>query len=454
MADIVEIDPAENVAGKQVSEGWTARIFANHFTGKLLYHDDEGRWYMYDDAIWRRQRKSLGFDRAHQIAVKLAEKALNGKEMQSASWARGVASIASASDAFARPADRWNQESFLCGQPKRTIDLLTGVARLPDPADMISRTLACDAAETDGCPLWLEFLWQATAGDAELILFLQRWCGYCLTGDVREHTLVFIYGDGGNGKSVFVNTITGIVADYAVTAAMDTFTSSAGDKHSTDLAMLAGARLVTASETEEGRMWDEARIKAMTGGDPITARFMRQDFFTYRPQFKLTIIGNHQPILRNVDDALRRRFCMVPFIVKPAKPDTELEAKLKLEWPGILRWMISGCLDWQAHGLPRPESVRVATEEYFADQDLVSQWLEDECDIEVGNSYKWETVGALFSSWSRYAKASSTPAGSQKGFSQKLMRRGLAYKRTNKDRRFEFVQIKRVEDVRFDQNSR
>lgn len=454
MADIVEIDPAENVAGQQVSEGWTARIFANHFAGKLLFHDDEGRWYLYDDAIWRRQRKSLGFDRAHQIAVKLAEKAINGKEMQSSKWAGGVARIAAASETFARGAEMWNQDHFICGQPKMTLDLSAGSAREPHPVDMISRSLACDASEEEGCPLWLEFLWQATAGDTELILFLQRWCGYCLTGDVREHTLVFIYGDGGNGKSVFVNTITGIVADYAVTAAMDTFTSSKGDKHSTDLAMLAGARLVTASETEEGRMWDEARIKAMTGGDPITARFMRQDFFTYRPQFKLTIIGNHQPILRNVDDALRRRFCMVPFTVKPEQPDTELEAKLRLEWPGILRWMINGCLDWQEHGLPRPESVRAATEEYFADQDLISQWLEDECEIDIGNNWKWETVSALFKSWSAYARNAANEPGSQKGFTQKLMRRGLSYKRTKTDRRFEFIKINRPTDVRFDDHSR
>jgi putative DNA primase/helicase len=104
---------------------------------------------------------------------------------------------------------------------------------------------------------------------------------------------VFVYGPGGNGKSVFLNTVTSILKDYAVTSAMETFTVSNGDKHPTDLAMLCGARLVTASETEEGRAWAESRIKQMTGGDPITARFMRRDFFTYTPQFKLIVIGNH-----------------------------------------------------------------------------------------------------------------------------------------------------------------
>ena len=149
-------------------------------------------------------------------------------------------------------------------------------------------------AKTATCPRWLQFLDETTGSDAELVRFLQQWCGYSLTGITREHALVFVFGGGGNGKSVFLNTVTGALADYAVTA-MQTFTASHSDQHPTDLAMLRGARLVTVSETEEGKAWAEARIKQLTGGDPISARFMRQDFFTFTPEFKLTIIGNHKP---------------------------------------------------------------------------------------------------------------------------------------------------------------
>ena len=153
--------------------------------------------------------------------------------------------------------------------------------------------------------------------------------------------------------------------------------------------MLRGARMVTASETEEGRSWAESRIKQMTGGDPITARFMQKDFFTFQPAFKLTIIGNHKPLLRNVDEAARRRFNLVPFNRMPANVDRQLPEKLREEWPGILRWMIEGCLDWQENGLVRPDSVIRATESYFEDQDLLSQWLAEECDAEPGNNYKY-----------------------------------------------------------------
>jgi putative DNA primase/helicase len=220
----------------------------------------------------------------------------------------------------------------------------------------------------------------ATNGDAELIRYLQQIAGYVLTGATSEHVLFFIYGLGGNGKTVFLNTLTAILSEYAQTAAMDTFTASKYDRHPTDLAMLKGARLVTASETEEGRKWAEAKIKQMTGGDPITARFMRRDYFTYQPEFKLVIIGNHKPCLDNVDDAMRRRLNIIPFTNKPSTPDPDLESKLREEWPAILRWMIEGCLDWQQNGFLRPNVVSDATSSYFEDQDLLGQWLNECCE--------------------------------------------------------------------------
>jgi putative DNA primase/helicase len=132
--------------------------------------------------------------------------------------------------------------------------------------------------------------------------------GYSLTGSQREHAMFFGYGTGGNGKSVLIDAVAGIMGDYHTTAPIETFTASTSDRHPTELARLVGARLVTAIETEEGRRWAETRIKTLTGGDRVAARFMRQDFFEYTPQFKLLIAGNHQPILRTVDEAIRRRF--------------------------------------------------------------------------------------------------------------------------------------------------
>jgi putative DNA primase/helicase len=280
----------------------------------------------------------------------------------------------------------WDNDSMLLGTPKGTVDLISGRLRPSAQDEGITKLTAVGPADPAACPIWLTFLSDATGGDKEMIRFLQQWCGYCLTGDVSEHAFVFLYGGGGNGKSVFLNTVSRIIGDYHATAPMETFTVSSGDRHPTDLAGLRGARLVAARETEEGRDWAEAKIKSMTGGDPITARFMRQDYFTYRPQFKLTVVGNHKPRLKNVDDAMRRRVNIVPFIRKPVKPDPRLEERMQAEWPGILRWMIDGCLDWQKNRLLRPRSVALETDHYFEDQDLFRHWLDECCDAEPGNA--------------------------------------------------------------------
>src|SRR5262249_55878496 len=160
-------------------------------------------------------------------------------------------------------------------RPARREDLITKrVAVAPAPAGTPT-------------PVWTAFLEEATRGDQELIGYLQRMNGYCLTGDISEHALHFIHGDGGNGQGVHLHTTTRILADYPKVASMDTFMVAKGDRHSADLAMLAGSRLVISQETEEGREWSDVRIKTLTGGDPVSARFMRQNFFTFDPTFKI-----------------------------------------------------------------------------------------------------------------------------------------------------------------------
>jgi putative DNA primase/helicase len=188
--------------------------------------------------------------------------------------------------------------------------------------------------------------------------------------------LVFLFGTGANGKSVFVSTVMGILGDYAIVAPMETFVASKYDRHPTEIAKLMGARLVVAQETQKGRRWDESKIKMLTGGDKLTGRFMRGDFFDFKPTHKLLISGNHKPSLRNVDEAIRRRLLLVPFVVQipAAERDPRLVDKLKAEWPAILRWMIDGCLEWRRDGLRVPAVVRTATDEYLADNDTLAQW--------------------------------------------------------------------------------
>lgn len=421
-----------------ITQDGIARIFADTYSGRLRFDHSAGAWFEWTGTHWRRDEKARAFEFVRQLVRDKSE----GQEMSElralrrTAFASGVERFAQSDTVLATTAEEWDRDPFLLGTPGGTVDLRTGELRPGDPADGITKLTAVTPAAAAECPAWLKFLGEATGGDLTLVRFLQQFFGYALTGDTREHALVFVYGAGGNGKSVFLNTVTGILADYAVTAGMDTFTTSIGDRHPADLAMLRGARLVAASETEQGRTWAESRIKQLTGGDPITARFMRRDFFTYQPQFKLAIIGNHQPALSNVDDAVRRRFNMVGFPNRPERPDQQLEHKLRAEWPGILRWLIDGCVDWQFGGLERPASVVKATAEYFEAQDLLGQWLADRCEVQRGNDRYREASTALYASWTEYAKAAGIKPESQIAFSRNLIKRGLGPYRDKHSRGF------------------
>jgi putative DNA primase/helicase len=307
-----------------------------------------------------------------------------------------------------------------------TYDLRTGIGRTPDPLDYITKKTACRCARAGTPhPLWTEFLERVTDGDIELQQFLQRYCGYCCTGVTSEHVFVFAYGTGANGKSTFVNTVASVLGDYATVASMDTFLATNSPQHPTDLAKLCGARLVTAQETQRGRRWDEAKVKTLTGGDRITARFMRQDFFDYVPTFKLLISGNHRPRLSGVDEAIRRRLLLVPFTVQIplAERDKDLAAKLRPEWPAILRWCIDGCLEWQRVGLAPPTVVLDASEEYFAEQDTIQQWLDD-CTTDSGPG-AFTRITELFASWKTWCEDRNLKPGSEKALSEALRDKGF-----------------------------
>ena len=430
--------------GDLLTEDWAARTFAERHVGKLLFCHDTGAWHEWTGAAWVPNRVQVAFHWARTLARELCanETAKTRFIVSKTSFSAGVERFCRADPVFAVTAETWDSDPWLLGTPGGTVDLRKGDVRPARQDERITRLTAVTPIVSPDCPTWLRFLDEATGNDAALIRFLRQWCGYALTGLTREHALVFVYGPGGNGKSVFLNVLTGILGAYAKTAAMDTFTASKGDKHPTDMAMLRGARLVTASETEEDRAWAEARIKSLTGGDPVTARFMRQDFFTFVPTFKLTIVGNHQPMLRSVDDAARRRFNIIPFIRKPEQPDRRLEDKLRAEWPAILRWMIEGCLDWQANGLVRPESVTEATDAYFAEQDLMAQWLAEKCDVRQGDPNVWDRTTDLFESWSSYAKAAGDTPGTVKAFGPAMRRKGFPQHRTKHARGFSGLRLR------------
>jgi putative DNA primase/helicase len=232
------------------------------------------------------------------------------------------------------------------------------------------------------CPRWLEFLDQIFDRRTKLIWFIQRLLGYCLSGVVTEQVLPILWGSGANGKSTLVNALLEVLGeDYAIKSPRDLLMTFKGSAHPTGLARLFGRRVAVCVESSKGGRLDEALVKELTGGDPITARRMREDFWSFLPQHKICLITNHRPTIAGTDHGIWRRIRLIPFsvVIADADQDKNLPDRLREEYRGILAWMVEGCLAWQRDGLGTPEEVTAATKEYREGEDVIGTFLTERC---------------------------------------------------------------------------
>jgi putative DNA primase/helicase len=350
---------------------------------------------------------------AKRLIIRRAQR--QTRSLRSTRAISNIVTMARADERIALNVEQLDSDPWLLNTPDGTVDLRTGDVLKHNLFDYITKQTA--AGPGMGQPkMWLESLNTIMRGDAAMVAYLQKVFGYCLVGETKEHEMYFGYGTGANGKGVTLNTIRDLLGDYGVEAAIETFISNPSIRHPTELADLRGARLVTCGETDEGQRWAEARIKMLTGGDPVKARFMRQDFFQFTPQFKLFLAGNHKPKLRNVDEAIERRFRLIPFTHTIPKElrDTNLAKKLRAEWPQILHWCIEGCLLWQREGLKPPETVAAATKSYLSQEDSLTSWFEEAYELDGKG---WIYIADLFESWRQWA----IDNGEEVGTKRKLM---------------------------------
>jgi putative DNA primase/helicase len=420
-----EDESAPTQIAPHLSDEALALAFAARHADNLRYVELWGKWLFWNGRLWEFDETCRAFDLARHLCRDVANsvnKRSTARAIASAKTRAAVISLATNDRRLAATHEQWDPNPMLLNTPGGIVDLRTGMIRTSHPRDCMTKMTA--VAPGGACPLWRKFLETVTGDNPGLEKYLQVACGYSLTGLTTEEVLLFLHGQGQNGKSVFIRSVAGVMGSYHTTAPVETFLDTPQDRHPTELAMLRGARMVTAAETEQGRRWSETKIKNLTGGDKISARFMRQDFFEFVPQFTLWIHGNHKPGLRSVDKAITRRLRLVPFTVTIAEDerDNELSTKLRAEWPGILAWMIEGCLIWQREGLVAPKIVVDATDEYLSWENAVERWLEESC---VRDPTAWTATADLYGSWKTWAENNGEFAGSVKRFARMLEAQGF-----------------------------
>lgn len=321
-----------------------------------------------------------------------------------------------------RPADLDADPWLLCAR-NGTVDLTTGALRPHRRGDLITRLAPADYDRNALCPLWERTLVRVLP-DPEVRAFVQRSAGYALTGSVREQCVFLWHGGGRNGKTTVVEALRHALGDYAAETPAETLTARSGGGVPSDVARLAGARFVTARETEDGQRLAEGLVKQLSGGDTVTARFLFHEWFEFTPVLKLFLATNHRPQVRGTDEGLWRRIHLVPWdqTLSPAEVDRDLPEKLKAEAAGILAWAVRGCLAWQRAGLCPPAAVADATAAYRRESDAVAGFLDERCVLRGDLS---QPAGALLAAFEAWARESQSPPVSPPDFVRRLAERGL-----------------------------
>ena len=433
--------PGADVAQSDEPDTDTANAsrFAKQHGTRLCYVLQWG-WMVYDGKRWKRDELGavikLAKQTARSIATEAADPTIDDKVADallrwaktSKSLARLEAMVKLAQSELPAVTNDFDKDPYLFNCANGTLDLRTGELRPHNPADRITRLSEVPYDPKAPCPMWLKFQQRITASDAEMIGFKQRAYGYSMTGDTDEHCFFFLHGTGRNGKSTETETIQRVMGDYAGRVRSETLLLKRDNAIPNDVASMTGARIIIASELPEGRRLDEPLIKDLTGGDTIKARFMRQEFFEFKPQAKIFMFGNHKPNVRGTDEGIWSRVRMIPFevTIPPEERDPKLKSKLANELPGILAWMVEGCRQWVKDGLKPPAKVNAATAAYRAEMDILAQFIAECCITQKGAQVKSNDLYNAYKDWG------GGEAATKVEFGKRLKERGFKPDRGSK----------------------
>lgn len=416
------------------TDRWALDQIQGSLADFLVYNPQRGAWMIWNGFRWVPDAQERALDIFGNLLQDLGNSLLElasrmtdkegaplraaAKKYQNAPGIRNVKALAESRLGISM--DRFDADQLKLNTPAGVVDLESGEVSPPSPEVLVSRsTTVAPAAVYDpqAAPLWEAFVQDLSGGDPEMALFFQSLCGYCLTGDVSEKSLFYIWGaNSDTGKSTFVRVLQDLMGTYSDTVPVQSIIGGKAGDIPADLAKVAGARLVTATEPKANQTWNEERVKAMTGGDLITARFLHKDFFEYYPTYKVLIVGNHEPAIETADDAMLRRVKIIPANNKipREKQIPNLSQRIKdEEGEQVLRWMIDGCRTWAKEGLRVPEAVQDATDAYAEDESILDRFVEERC--EVGPRYQ-VSRHHLYRAWRRYCHYVGEEPGPEKGF--------------------------------------
>jgi putative DNA primase/helicase len=351
---------------------WTGRTWAEDQRGEIVSRAKAAVESIYDEA------KELPWEsEGRQKLFKFALKSESSGEIT------GMLKLAQSEPGIPVVPQEFDSDPWLFNVANGTIDLRTGVLREHRREDLLTCLSPVAYDPEAECPEFEKFLYQIMGDNERLVNFL--WCslGYALTGDCREQAFWIFWGSGANGKGTLMNIIIEILGSYWTNISTETILAKDhnGSQIRSDLAQLDGPRLVTAAEIDKGRRLSESLVKSLSGQDPITARKLYGDEFTFTPQFKLFVQSNNKPIIRDLTEGMWRRLKLVEFPMDFKKnPDRELPARLSAERAGVLTWLVRGCLNWQRYAdLAEPQEVRDAVQDYRDSMDPLKEFLEDRC---------------------------------------------------------------------------
>jgi putative DNA primase/helicase len=381
--------------------------------GRLRFCHEWGTWLAWDGGRWQRDAATVYqsakatvramYGAAERLDDPERRKALAEHARRSESGARidAMVRLARTEPGVPLNPDALDSHPWLLNIENGTLDLEAGKLREHDARDHLTKLAPVRFDPRARAPRWEAFVTRIAGDDQELVAFLRRFVGYSLTGVIRDHVLVSFYGTGANGKSTFLNTIAAILGDYAYQAPADLLLARTTEAHPTALASLFGVRFAVCNEVPAGRRIDEARMKWLTGGDPITARRMHENLWTFPPTHKLVLATNHKPDVRTTDLGTWRRQKLVPFTVTipKAEQDPRLPELLRAESAGILNWALQGCREWQRDDLGEPGAVRDATEAWRAESDPLGGFLAERCAIESGAQARAADLYDAYRSW-------------------------------------------------------